>query len=269
MIYFLLILGGAIAAFAYRAHAKKRHQNTVLNSRLTDAERALMLRSAPLVKKLPAQYHAALEGKVALFLNQVEFIGQDGLEVSDDMALSIAAQACLLVVNTERWYSGLTTVLVYPGAFKSVQKDSDGFVVTEREVVRSGESWSHGPVILSWQHSEQGALDTEDGQNVVLHEFAHQIDDLSGDTNGVPILSPGQSFAEWRDTIVDAFQKHVTATERGQKTVMDAYGATAPEEFFAVAVETFFEKPDQMRRDLPAVYAQLAKLFNLEPHTWR
>lgn len=268
MMFFLLAVGLGVGILAYRAWAHHQSRSAILDSVLTDRERRIIAQSAPLLNKLPAQHRAALEGKIALFLNQVEFIGQDGLEVTDDMALSIAAQACLLVVNTDMWYTNLTTVLVYPGAFKSVQQDRTGYVTTEREIVRSGESWLRGPVILSWQHSEYGAKNTTDGHNVVLHEFAHQIDDLSGDTNGVPVLADGQRFEDWRRAIVDAFQRHVSDTERGRNTVMDAYGATAPEEFFAVAVETFFERPDALRSDMPDVYDQLATLFKLTPHRW-
>jgi Mlc titration factor MtfA (ptsG expression regulator) len=95
-----------------------------------------------------------LEGKINLFLHQIEFVGCGGLEVTEEMRLSIAAQACMLIVNKEMWYKNLRTVLVYPGAFKSRVMNHSGYVVTEREVVRVGESWARGPVILSWAHAE-------------------------------------------------------------------------------------------------------------------
>lgn len=211
---------------------------------------------------------AKFEGKVNAFLHQIEFIGCDGLEVTEEMRLSIAAQACLLIVNSDTWYRYLRTILIYPGAFKSRQMERDGYVVTEREIVRSGESWSRGSVVLSWAHTEQGAINDKDGHNVVFHEFAHQIDDLSGQHDGAPILNSGQSLAGWERVFSKAYQSHVRSVEMGHKTVLDAYGAKGPEEFFAVAVEVFFEKPAALKRAEPAVYEQLVELFRLEPSTW-
>jgi Mlc titration factor MtfA (ptsG expression regulator) len=221
-----------------------------------------------LTRRLPAELRRQLEGKINLFLDQVEFIGCNGLDVTEEMRLSIAAQACLLVVNSDTWYDHLQTILIYPGAFKSRRARRNGYVVTEREVVRTGESWARGPVILSWTHARQGAANDHDGRNVVLHEFAHQIDDLSGRIDGVPNLRGDQSFAGWAKAFIEAYERHVRHVRRGRRTVVDAYGAEGPEEFFAVAVEAFFERPVQLVRAEPAVYEQLSKFFRLEPATW-
>ncbi len=261
----VIVLAGALAFLAWR---KRQRREMLLSSALTPREWNIVLEEVPLIRVLPDRYRHALEGKIALFIDQVEFIGCDGLEVTEEMEFAIAAQASLLLVGRDLWYDHLTTVMIYPGAFKSVQQRQDGYVVTQEETVRLGESWSRGPVILSWNDSRLGARNTEDGHNVVIHEFAHQMDDLSGETNGVPILGPGQRFEAWRAAIVEGFQAHVAQTERGRKTVLDAYGATSPEEFFAVAVETFFEKPQAMRTELPEVYSQLGALFQLQPHLW-
>ena len=263
----LLILAGACFA-GWRFVMRRRARNELLAQPLDDRQRAMVDDMVPLVRKLPQTLHRQLEGKINLFREQVEFIGCDGLEVTEEMELSIAAQACLLVVNTDTWYSHLRTILIYPGAFKSMHKKYDGYVVTEADQVRLGESWSYGPVVLSWAHSEQGAVNDADGKNVVFHEFAHQIDNLSGHADGAPVLPKGQSFAEYERVILNAFDTHVENVEHGRKTVFDAYGATAHEEFFAVAVEVFFEKPGQLKREEPEVYAQLAQLFALDPASW-
>ena len=142
----------------------------------------------PIIRRLPADLQTRLEGKINLFLDQVSFHGCDGLVVTKDMELSIAAQASLVVVNSDAWYHTLRTILIYPGAFKSQKTDQDGYVVTQSEPIRSGESWARGPVVLSWAHSEQGAENEFDGHNVVFHEFAHQLDNLSGHTDGAPLL---------------------------------------------------------------------------------
>jgi len=261
-----LVLIGAVLAF--RDVKKRRRFATLLAARLSDDDRQIMLAQVPLVGQLPEPLQIKLEGKMMALFDQVTFIGCDGLEVTDEMELSIAAQACLLIVNTDAWYKHLRTILIYPAAFKSVQTIHDGYVVRQEEIVRLGESWSKGPVILSWADSQQGALNTEDGRNVVLHEFAHQLDDLSGQTNGIPLLGKGQSFAKWRQVIVDAFQRHTARLEQGRRTVLDAYGATGPEEFFAVAIEAFLEKPRALKEDEPALYDQLSQLLRLDPVAW-
>ncbi|SDL80393.1 M90 family metallopeptidase [Maricaulis salignorans] len=262
-----LLLLGAVALGAHH-WSKRRLRKKLLVSELSAHQRAIVKASVPLIRKLPASLRRALEGKIALFLHQIEFIGCNGLDVTEEMRLSIAAQACLLVVNTSNWYVNLRTVLIYPGAFKSRRAEHNGYVVTERETVRTGESWARGPVILSWADARQGALDETDGHNVVFHEFAHQLDDLSGHTDGIPVLGKGQDFAEWERVFVTAFKTHCRKVEAGHWSVFDPYGATRPEEFFAVAVETFFERPAELQREEAGVYQQLASLFQLDPSNW-
>jgi len=268
MIYAIAALVALAAALAYRAYSKRKRRAALLAMPLTEHERALIADAVPLTRRLPPELLRALEGRINLFLDQVRFFGCNGLEVSEEMELSIAAQACLLVVNSDAWYKNLRTILIYPGAFKSRRNAQNGFVVTEHETVRIGESWARGPVILSWAHTESGALDAQDGHNVVLHEFAHQLDDLSGQTDGAPLLSKGQSFADWRRVFIGAFERHLASVQRGQPTLIDPYGAEGPEEFFAVAVEVFFERPAALRQEEPEVYGQLSELFRLEPADW-
>jgi len=262
----LLTLGAGV--LVARHLWRRRLRKTLLASELSAEQRLIVLRSVPLLRKLSDPLRRTLEGKIALFLHQIEFIGCDGVEVTDEMRLSIAAQACLLVVNTEAWYANLRTILIYPGAFKSRRAEHNGYVVTERETVRTGESWARGPVVLSWADAREGALNDRDGHNVVFHEFAHQLDDLSGHTDGAPVLEKGQSFAQWERVFVTAFKTHRHKVERGQPTVFDAYGATRQEEFFAVAVEAFFERPAELKREAADVYRQLERLFRLDPSSW-
>lgn len=269
MLTLLIWLALAVTAFAVRHMMKRKRRAALLKRALSEREKRIVVQYVPLVLDLPAALHNALEGKINLFLDQVDIVGCNGLEVTEEMELSIAAQACLLVVNVDAWYTHLTTVLVYPGAFKSKTQSHDGFVVTEGETVRTGESWAGGPVILSWEHSRMGAEDTGDGHNVVLHEFAHQLDGLSGRTNGAPLLDEGQSYGAWEQVMIAAHKRHQRHVARGQRTAMDGYGATSHAEFFAVAVETFFERPAALRQEEPEVYAQLAKLLHLDPVTWQ
>ena len=268
MIAFLGLLIVAAGALGYLYWRRRQHRRSLLETPLTADQRAIVAAQVPLTRKLPAALRGKLEGKINAFLDQVEFIGCNGLEVDEEMRLSIAAQACLLIVNSDTWYDHLHTILLYPGAFKSRQAEHSGYVVTEREIVRTGESWSRGPVVLSWAHSRRGAHGHADGHNVVFHEFAHQIDDLSGHTDGVPVLNPDQKFADWERTFVTAYEHHVHNVEAGHRTVLDAYGAEGHEEFFAVAVEAFFETPAALKHAEPAVYGQLALLFRLDPADW-
>lgn len=265
---FLSLVALIAAAVAYHLWSRKQARAQLLATRLTAAQRQTVETLVPIVERLPTELRDKLEGKMNLFQKQVSFHGCDGLEITEDMRLSISAQACLLVVNTDMWFDNLTTILIYPNAFKSRQQRRSGYVVTEKEIVRTGESWNRGPVILSWAHSKQGALNDHDGHNVVFHEFAHQIDDLSGGTNGVPVLSPGQSYAEWERVFVSAYDAHINALENGRPTVIDPYGAEGHEEFFAVSVEVFFERPQALKHSNPDVYDQLSQLFRLDPVRW-
>lgn len=268
MIFFLILVVVAISVFALWRWKQRSYRQQLLAAPIFDHERARLLELVPILRKLPAELRANLEGKINLFLHQVEFQGCDGLEVTEDMELSIAAQACLLVVNSDIWYDTLTTVMVYPGAFKSIQRDHNGFIVNEEETIRLGESWSRGPVILSWQDSLHGGLNDQDGRNVVLHEFAHKLDEMSGRVNAVPVLDKAQSYAAWGHVMTQAFQRHARQVERGQATVLDHYGAESPIEFFAVLIEVFFEKPRQLRRDEPDLYAEVSQLLRVDPVTW-
>jgi Mlc titration factor MtfA (ptsG expression regulator) len=264
----LIILCVIFGALGSRYFSQRAEHKRLLNARLTGREWDIITQQVPLIKKLPIELHKKLEGKINLFLAQVEFHGCDDLEMTEDMELSIAAQACLMVVNNNQWYDTLQTILIYPGAFKSTHTERDGYITREIETVRLGESWARGPVVLSWAHSKSGAFNDADGHNVVLHEFAHQLDGLSGGTDGAPVLDRDHKFSDWVDALNASYDNLIKRVENGQSTFLDAYGATAPAEFFAVSVEVFFEQPQQFEKHEPEVYEQMAKYFNLDPAKW-
>lgn len=258
-----------IAAFLlYRWYSRRQKREELLASPLDPDQRATIERLVPLVRRLPKDLRFKLEGKINLFLDQVTFHGQNGLEVNEAMRLSIAAQACLLIVNSPVWYDTVRTILIYPSAFVTHRGSHDGYIVHENRHITLGESWARGPVILSWDHALQGGLDAEDGHNVVIHEFAHQLDALTGHTNGIPILRKGQAYAGWEKAMLDAYNDHADRVERGVQTLIDPYGATNHEEFFAEAIVTFFERPRALQREEPALYAQMAELLALDPAQW-
>lgn len=264
----IFVLFVFLAAGLYSAHLWKKRavRRRCLATPLTSHQRAILMEKVPLFRKAPIELQKIIEGRINLFLHQVKFIGCNDLEVSEEMELTIASQACLMTANNNTWYDSLSTILIYPGAFKSRIQEHDGYVVTESESVRIGESWERGPVILSWFHSALGAFIDDDGHNVVLHEFAHQLDALSGHTDGAPIL--GSQFTEWQNILNEAYDRLVQDVEMGRATFLDSYGSTAPAEFFAVLVEVFFEKPNDLKQHEPAVYEQMSKFFNLDPSSW-
>lgn len=265
---FLILMLLAASAYGFLLWTKHQTRQKLLATSLSDQQQAIVMEQVPLYHKLPFELRGKLEGKINLFLHQVEFIGCNGLEVTEEMQLSIAAQACLLIANKDMRYKNLRTVLIYPGAFKSRTKEHHGYVVTERETVRVGESWARGPIILSWAHTTEGAFIDDDGHNVVLHEFAHQLDELSGYTDCAPILKRGHNRGEWISVFEEAYGRLINNVEAERETFIDPYGAKSPAEFFAVLVELFFERSAALKREEPAVYDQLSKFFELEPSTW-
>ncbi|MEM9716545.1 MAG: M90 family metallopeptidase [Pseudomonadota bacterium] len=267
--HFYLFFGLITAVLVFFIFLSRRNARAAArNIPLAPDEVELIKAKVPITRKLPQNLWPLYERKIQRFRQQITFYGGEEMDVSHEMALTIAAQACLLVVNTSAWYHRLKTVIVYPGAFKSRVREFDGAVMHEYDCVRLGESWLGGPVVLSWQHSADGALDPRDGHNLVLHEFAHQLDDLSGDTDAVPFLSDGQSYQTWREVWQAAFERHVDHVRSGKTTVLDAYGAENPVEHFAVAVEAFFERPHAVKREEPEVYDQLSEFFQLDPAAW-
>ncbi len=266
--YFLAIIVLVCVAIAGVKLRRRRIRQRLLNSTLQAQDWAIVQEMVPMVGQLPDALQKRIQGKINLFLDQIDIYGRSGVVVDRRVELSIAAQACLLIVNSEAWYSTLRTILLYPSAFRSRQKNHDGFVVTEESQVRLGESWQHGPVVLSWPHAEQGGLNGLDGHNLVLHEFAHQLDALSGQTNAIPILAAGQRYEDWEKAIMAGYDAHVENVNHNRKTVLSDYAATNYVEFLAVSVEVFFEKPQRLLDEYPDVYEQISHLLGLNPLEW-
>jgi hypothetical protein len=197
-----------------------------------------------------------------LFLAEKQFAGAHGLEVSDAMRVSIAAQACLPVLELGLdWYAGFTGVVVYPGDFRvrRVETDEHG-VVHEWDDELAGEAMPGGPVVLSWD-----ATANDPQMNVVIHEFAHKLDMLSGAADGLPPLHVGMSSEAWIAAFKEAYEGFCDAVERGRQTWLDPYAAEHPSEFFAVISEAFFKDPAETRRRYPEVFAQLKRFYKQDP----
>lgn len=236
------------------------------------AERqAILERNLPVYRRMPAELQAQLRRLVTQFLHQKKFVPCGGMEeVTEEMRVTIAAQACLLLLNRpSRVYPLLETVLLYPTAFLVPRNRPDeAGVVTETREDLLGESWSDGRVILSWDHVQRGASDWTDGHNVVLHEFAHQLDSESGSNNGAPYLGHPSSYRSWSEVLARDFDALRRDAYFSQQSVLDHYGATSPAEFFAVATETFFEKPWQLAERHAELYAEFLKYYRVDPREW-
>jgi Mlc titration factor MtfA (ptsG expression regulator) len=231
----------------------------------------ILARNIPVYARMPEQLRQQLHRLVQQFLHQKSFIGCNGLDIDDEMRVTIAGQACMLLLNRpSKVYPGLETVLVYPTAFLAPRNQVDAAgVVTETRQDLLGESWGDGRVVLSWDHVRRGGHDWTDGQNVVLHEFAHQLDSESGSNNGAPYLGSRESYRNWSAVLSRDYADLRADAIYGQKSVLDHYGATSPAEFFAVATETFFEKPYQMAERHPALFAEFGKYYRVDPREWQ
>ncbi|MCC6208399.1 MAG: zinc-dependent peptidase [Gammaproteobacteria bacterium] len=215
----------------------------------------------PVIDGLNADELGNLRELCTLFMHEKSFEATQGLDVTPRMQLSIAAQACLPILNLGLdWYDGWSTIIVYPGEFVHRREDIDeAGVVHEWDEVHSGESWEYGPVILSWADVE--ASGRCDGYNVVIHELAHKLDMLSGEPNGFPPLQSGMDVGQWSQVFSVAFENMNHRLDAGHDTAIDPYAAGHPAEFFAVLSEYFFEMPRLLQNEYPEVFAQLEAFY--------
>ena len=231
------------------------------------AWRRILRRRVPAVARPPYDLQRRLKRHIQVFVAEKTFIGCQGQAISDEVRVTIAAQACLLLLGHAQadCFPRLTQILVYPDTFVTQREQALGNgLVQAQALAMSGESWSQGQVILSWADVVAGAADPADGRNVVLHEFAHQIDQDSGVADGRPWRPTPLLRQRWA-TVMDAAFEHLRQTP---STVIDAYGATQPAEFFAVLTEAFFERPQALAAEVPAVYRELAALYGVDPRAW-
>lgn len=220
-----------------------------------------------------------LLGHVQVFLAEKRFEGCGGLVMTDEIRVTVAAQACLLLLHRQAdYYPRLVSILVYPTAYMSEERRmTRAGVMTEGHTVRLGESWDRaGAVVLSWDGVRVGGADARQGQNVVLHEFAHQLDSKEGLTDAVSMLEESGSeprlrtrYLAWARTLSREYERLKRDAETGRPTVLSTYGATNPAEFFAVATETFFENPRELRKKHPQLYDELGAFYAQDPAAWR
>lgn len=206
-----------------------------------------------------------MHGLIHIFLDEKGFEGCNGFVVTDDVRLLIAAHAVLLLLNRDvDCYRGLYTILIYPDEFVAPVHEEHGHIVTEDRLPRSGEAWGRGTVIVSWEDVAIG-LEQGPAYDVLLHEFAHYLDQETGEANGAPFLDDPAAYTDWSRIMLDAYRRHRQESLTGFPAVLDPYGAESPAEFFAVATEAFFNTPRELRQEYPDLYDQLRRYYRQDP----
>ena len=260
------------------SYFRKRRRSKLRRRPFPKAWLEIIQANVPVFLRMPDEAQSELLEHVQVFLHEKRFEGCGGLEITDEIRVTIAAQACVLLVHREsRYFPKLRSILVYPNAYvtKATSWSEDG-TLTEEASHRLGESWGTGSVVLSWNASEGGAASPHDGNNVVFHEFAHQLDQEDGHADGAPILGrrltrteQRSMYSSWARIMQSEYDQLQDLVERGKHTLIDDYGATNPAEFFAVATETFFEKPRLLRKRHADLYQQLQQYYRQDPASWK
>jgi MtfA peptidase len=269
---FAVVVAGCLAVLAWligRPLLAARRRGLLEARALAPAERDLLAHHWPGYARVPPALVPKLDARTAVFLGEKEFVGCGGLEVTPAMRLAVAAQACLLVLGRDGpSYEALRSVLIYPSQFVVPDQwhDEDG-VVTEEELVLSGQAWDVSRILLSWEDVEEsgrGGL----AYNVVIHEFAHYLDLEAGGADGTPRMGSAAARRRWAEVLGAEFGRLQSAVARGEKHFLDEYGAHDEAEFFAVASEAFFEQSREFSRSLPLLYAELGGYYRLDPAGW-
>jgi Mlc titration factor MtfA (ptsG expression regulator) len=242
---------------------KGKRRETLLKTPLSAGQREAVHRNVPYVATLSSEDRRELEGHIQVFLAEKRFEGCAGLELTDEIKLTVAAQACILLLHRETdYYPGVESILVYPSTYvvKNVRQMLGG-VSVEGDQARVGESWVRGVVVLAWDAVTKGARDPHDGHNVVFHEFAHQLDaDGSSDS-----FASRSSYVAFARALGAEYEELVRRVLEHRPTDIDAYGATNPAEFFAVVTEAFFERSAQLEQEHPELYSVLRDFYRQDP----
>lgn len=248
--------------FFYRSWSRERE----LKQPFPKAWKKHLHSTVPLYRQLPAQRQQTLRDQIQLFIAEKHFYGCDGFELNDRVRVAIAGHACLLtVMRSYTDYDQVRSILVYPDVYRVKAPERDGMVVGVSDQVRAGEASTRGQVVLAWAECESGAMHLGSQHNVILHEFAHQLDYLDGTADGAPPLS-GEQAKEWQQTMTTAYDNLRNDLKHHRKSWLDPYGATKPAEFFAVLTETFYQQPNHLKEQQPAVYDLLSDFYRIDPN---
>ncbi len=246
---------------------KQRRRQRLREAPFPPEWEAILARNFAYDRKLTPEERVELRGDIQVFLNEKHFEGCGGFVLTDEARVTIAAEACLLLLHRETDdYPGLDSILVYPTAYLAPERRSVGAgVVAEGDQAREGESWQRGAVVLAWDDAKQGARELTGGHNLTLHELAHQLDQEDGVADGTPLLPEHSMVATWAAVLGREYQQLLDDLRAHHHTLIDPYGATNPAEFFAVVTELFFERPRKLRATHPELYRELQLFYRQDP----
>jgi Mlc titration factor MtfA (ptsG expression regulator) len=250
-------------------HERRRDQ--ILEQPFPDAYREVIERNVKHYGWLDASSQQQLRDLVQIFVAEKNWEGCGGLELTDEMQATIAAQACLLVLALpHRLYKGVDSILVYPSTVLRPAERQGVFtrsssLIASGPIALLGEAHVRGPVVLAWDRVLRDGKQPRDGHNVVFHEFAHKLDMLDSRADGTPPLATDEEVERWQQVCERVFLELRGRTERGEPTFIDEYGATNEAEFFAVATEHFFEQPRALQRAEPELYEVLSAFYRQDP----
>jgi Mlc titration factor MtfA (ptsG expression regulator) len=227
-------------------------------------------RNVPLYSRLTEAERARLRNILRVLVAEKQWEGCGGLTMTDEVKVTVAAHAALLLLGIDHdYFARVMSILVYPSGFRSPEGWMRADGVVDLSAGALGEAWYDGPVVLAWDSVLEGGRDPKDGRNVVLHEFAHQLDYLDGVADGTPVLRREGDYAKWQEVMTREFERLKRESEHGRPAVLDEYGATNHAEFFAVATEAFFEKSRQMYARHPELYGVLSEYYGQDPASRR
>jgi Mlc titration factor MtfA (ptsG expression regulator) len=268
-----IIAGAAIVPIVYGiARAKRRaRRKRLMSAPLPQGWEDTISKNIALYNLLPGELQKELHGHLQIIKAEKNWEGCGGLELTEDMQVIISAEAAILLLGQEKptYFPKVDSILVYPTTYTISRKRRDGYIETESNDALLGESWERGTLVLAWDSVKNQARDLNAGDNVVLHEFAHQLDQESGGSTGTPILGSRSSYAAWGRVMSKEFEALKHKVMHHMNDVLRAYGATNPAEFFAVATEVFFDRPHKLKEKHPELYEQLKEYYKLDPESWK
>jgi Mlc titration factor MtfA (ptsG expression regulator) len=269
----IVVLIAAIGTLLVKRSRRQKARRERLARPFSEGEKRVLDRDFPRWRDIPGDLLPRFAGDTRVLMEEKNFEPCGTLTaVSDEMRLIISGQAALTIFGKtdHHYFPRLRSILVYPGAFRDHGRRRFDIPEAEDRGVLYGESWETGSVILSWDNVVAGGRNADDGMNVVIHEFAHQLDQYNGIADGIPQLPDRAAYARWGAVMGPEYDALVAASadRSGPGPFLDPYGATHPAEFFAVASETFFEEPWDLVEEHPELYEELAKFYGLDPASW-
>lgn len=249
---------------------KKRRRAKLLSQPFSDDWLRMLEAHVAPYRLLSTEQQSRLRDYVRVFIAEKNWEGCNGLTLTDEMRVTIAGYACLMLLGLEHdYFSHVLSVLVYPTGFRAPMRKQLAGVVLEGEVALDGEAVYRGTVILSWREIEDDVRHPWDGENLIVHEFAHQLDMLNRQIDGTPPLHSRDQAERWHEVMTEEFNRLIGDTRRGRPTLINAYGTTNEAEFFAVTTECFFDAPWELREEHPKLYALLQEYYGQDPATWK